>query len=377
MNILVTGADGFIGQNLILKLESLDGIQISKFTRANPVTNLPDLVSAVDIVFHLAGVNRPCDESEFTSGNKNLTDDLIDAVMSIGRDVPIIFASSTQAELDNPYGKSKRAAEDALLTFHEETGNPVAIFRLPNVFGKLARPNYNSVVATFCHNIANDLPIDIHDPQHLLRLVYIDDVVASFANFVTSGGVSSGFMPNLPEHQMSVGDLANKLHLFRASRKHLTVERVGSDIDRKLYATFVSYLSKENFVYPLKHYSDNRGDFVEFLKTLDSGQFSYFSAKPGITRGGHYHHTKTEKFLVVSGSCLFRFKHAVTGETYQLKTSSKSAEVVEVVPGWSHDITNIGSDDLVCLVWANEVFDRLNPDTFHHPIDQEELATSD
>ena len=250
----------------------------------------------------------------------------------------------------------------------ETYGSPVHIFRLPNVFGKWARPNYNSAVATFCHNVARDLPIQISDPKAVIRLVYIDDVVRRLIAVMDGSVADAPFVSVEPEYQVSVGELAEQLYAFRDSRQTMVTERVGTGLVRALYSTYLSYLPPDRFTYEVPKHGDPRGVFVEMLKTRDSGQFSYFTAHPGITRGGHYHHSKTEKFLVIKGHACFRFRHIVTGEFYELHTSGEQPEIVETVPGWTHDITNVGDDEMIVMLWANEIFDRENPDTYARPV---------
>lgn len=371
MRVLVTGANGFIGQNLLMRFQEKGGINVIPFTREQSVDELPALLESVDWVFHLAGINRPKSSEEFVTGNTDLTQQLCAAVKSSNKLVPVVYTSSIQAKLDNEYGKSKRAAEDALLALQQDTGNPVYIYRLPNVFGKWARPNYNSVVATFCHNVARDLPIHIHDPSAALRLVYVDDVVDSFMGLVGGAETAKPFVEVAPEYEITVGDLAAQLNRFKATRDNLITEPVGKGIVRALYSTYVSYLPPALFNYTVQQHSDSRGVFVEMLKTRDAGQFSFFTTRPGITRGGHYHHSKTEKFLVIKGKACFRFRHMLTGEFYELYTSGEQSEVVESVPGWTHDVTNVGDEELICMLWANEIFDRDKPDTFACPLGDE------
>lgn len=373
MRVLVTGANGFIGKNLLLYFKESGGIDVVPFTREHSVDDLPVLLDGVDWVFHLAGINRPKDPEDFVTGNTCLTEQLCAAIKASGRNVPVVYTSSIQAVSDNIYGSSKRAAEDALFALRQDTGNPVFIYRLPNVFGKWARPHYNSAVATFCHNVARDLPIQINDPSAVIRLVYIDDVVASFMALLVGmesirPSNESSYVEVVPEYSISVGELADQLNRFKSTRDNLITEPVGKGFVRALYATYVSYLPPERFTYPLKQHGDARGVFVEMLKTPNAGQFSFFTAHPGITRGGHYHHTKTEKFLVIKGMACFRFRHMLTGEFYELHTSGEQSEVVETVPGWTHDVTNVGDDELICMLWANEIFDRDNPDTFFCPL---------
>lgn len=369
--ILITGANGFVGKNLQLHLSERKDVQVRCFTRANTVDELPALLNGADFVFHLAGVNRPQDPAAFVVGNAGLTQALCTALAQVatttGRKVPVVFASSIQAAQDNAYGQSKRAAEDALFALQHEYGVPVHVFRLPNVFGKWARPNYNSAVATFCHNTARGLPITVNDPAASLTLVYVDDVVQRFIHLLDGADAAldaAGFATVAPQYSTTVGALAAQIQAFKESRNNLVTERVGTGLVRALYSTYVSYLPVEEFAYTVPQHGDARGVFVEMLKTPDCGQFSYFTAHPGITRGGHYHHSKTEKFLVIKGCARFKFRHMHTGETHTLDTSGEQAQVVETVPGWTHDITNIGSDELVIMLWANEIFDRERPDTF-------------
>ena len=369
--ILITGANGFVGQNLQLHLSERKGLQVRCFTRANTVAELPALLDGVDFVIHLAGVNRPQDPAEFATGNTDLTQALATAVADValrtGKKVPVLYTSSTQAARDNPYGQSKRAAEDALFTLQRAHGVPVHVFRLPNVFGKWCKPNYNSAVATFCHHIARDLPITVNDPAAPVTLVYVDDVIARFVQIMDGADPAldaQGFATVAPQYTTTVGELAHTIQSFKDSRQTLMTERVGTGFMRALYATYVSYLPVKAFAYTVPMYGDPRGVFAEMLKTPDCGQFSYFTAHPGITRGGHYHHTKTEKFLVIKGEARFKFRHMQTGQTHELVTRGDKAEIVETVPGWTHDITNIGQDEMVVMLWANEVFDRQRPDTF-------------
>ena len=366
-HVLITGANGFIGKNLAVRLAELAGYCVSTFVRGDDVAQLPELVTKSDAVIHLAGENRPAVESAFAQVNTGLTVSLCDAIAhearSHGRKIPLLLASSTQAERDNAYGTSKLAAEQALQALADSTGNPCLVFRLPGVFGKWCKPNYNSVVATFCYDIARGLPIQINDPSATVRLVYVDDVVSTLIAALDSPatGFVRGFV--LPEYTVTLGELASQIRTFSDCRTTLQTERVGTGLVRALYATYVSYLPNEKFAYDVPQYADPRGVFVEMLKTPDCGQFSYFTAYPGVTRGGHYHHTKTEKFLVIKGEALFRFRHLLTDELVELRTSGDKPEVVDTIPGWVHDITNVGTDEMVVMLWANENFDRKRPDT--------------
>jgi len=375
MKVLITGAGGFVGKNLQQHLSEREDVEVVCFTRANAPTELPRLMERVEFVFHLAGVNRPQNPQEFVIGNTDLTATLVEAVegeMRVrGRKIAIVCTSSTQAARGNPYGASKRAAEDVLQAFAARTGAAAHIFRLPNVFGKWCQPNYNSAVATFCYNIARGLPIQINDPASPVTLVYVEDVVERFIQLMDGAdGVvdAEGFATVTPQYTTTVGEMAGLLETFRASRDTLVTERVGTGLVRALYSTYVSYLPPELFTYAVPMHSDSRGVFVEMLKTPDCGQFSFFTAQPGITRGGHYHHAKTEKFLVIKGEARFRFRDLQTGELHVVVTNGSKPEIVETVPGWTHDITNIGKDEMVVMLWANEVFERSKPDTYFCPL---------
>ena len=375
MKVLITGANGFVGNNLRLHLAERKDIEVVCFTREHSVTQLSELLQGVDWVFHLAGINRPQDPAEFVTGNADLTQALCHALARVasmvGKKVPVIYTSSIQARHDNPYGQSKRTAEDALFALQRAHGVPVHVFRLPNVFGKWCKPNYNSAVATFCHNIARDLPIQINDPAAPVKLVYVDDVIERFVQLMDGADAANdadGFATVTPQYSSTVGDIAGLIQTFKDSRQTLMTERVGTDWVRALYATYVSYLPVEAFTYTVPMYGDPRGVFAEMLKTPDCGQFSYFTAHPGITRGGHYHHTKTEKFLVIKGQARFKFRHMQTAQEHELVTCGDKAEIVETVPGWTHDITNIGEDEMIVMLWANEVFDRQRPDTYACPL---------
>lgn len=364
MKILLTGADGFIGKNLRVALAEIPDRGVLPITRSTSDGDFAAAIAQADIVIHLAGVNRPQDPAEFEAGNVGFTARLCDALRDAGRALPIAFASSIQAGRDHPYGRSKLAAEDHLFAYARRTGAAVAVYRLPNVFGKWCRPEYNSAVATFCHNIARGLPIRVDDPAASVQLVYVDDVVAELLRFLESPPRGGGFAEVAPVYASTVGELASQIKAFGDVRHSLLTERVGEGLVRALYATYVSYLPTKAFSYGVPRHGDQRGVFVEMLKTRDSGQFSFFTAHPGITRGGHYHHTKTEKFLVIKGKARFKFRHILTDETYELDTNGSESVIVETIPGWAHDITNIGNDELVVMLWANEIFDRARPDTF-------------
>jgi UDP-2-acetamido-2,6-beta-L-arabino-hexul-4-ose reductase len=365
--ILVTGANGFIGKNLTIRLNELTNIVVSKFERGDDMTRLHQLVAQADAVVHLAGENRPADEKAFLEINTQLTSALCTVIKQeyevAGRHVPLVLASSTQAERDNPYGRSKFAAEEVVRALAQATDNPCVVFRLPGVFGKWCKPNYNSVVATFCHNLARGLPIQINDLDASVSLVYVDDVVDTLLTSLET--LSTGYTQVVvePEYTIKLSELAEQIRAFENCRTTLMSERVGTGLVRALYSTYVSYLPKEKFCYEVERHADLRGVFVEMLKTPDSGQFSYFTAYPGVTRGGHYHHTKTEKFLVIKGEALFRFRNLLTDELVELRTSGSVPQVVDTIPGWSHEITNLGSDEMIVMLWSNENFNRQKPDT--------------
>ena len=369
-SVLVTGARGFIGSNLVLHLKArsdLKVIAVRDFAELGPALAA---LTDDDVVFHLAGVNRPPDPQGFVD-NVSLTETLCASLAERGISPLLVFSSSIQAGLDNAYGASKRQAEDTVRSYGERRPGRAIIYRLPNVFGKWARPNYNSVVATFCFNTANDLPIQVNDPAAPLSLLYIDDLVAEWLRLLDGSEPQrdqDGFAVVPDCYSTTVGALADAIAAIKLSRQSLVTERVGAGFERALHATYLSYLRPDQFSYALKTHADARGEFVEMLKTKDSGQISFFTARPGVTRGGHYHHTKTEKFLVVRGQALFRFRQMVTGEAHEARTSDASYEVVETVPGWTHDITNVGEEDMIVMLWANEIFDPQKPDTYQEPV---------
>jgi UDP-2-acetamido-2,6-beta-L-arabino-hexul-4-ose reductase len=363
MQVLITGANGFIGKNLSLRLREQADIEVLTFVRGNSEAELHAKLMLADAVIHLAAENRPISPDAFVQVNAGLTSHICDVLRSLGKSIPLILASSAQAELDNPYGRSKLAAEQAVEQLAKDNCNPVAIYRLPGVFGKWCKPNYNSVVATFCYSKAHDLPVQINDANARIRLVYVDDVINAFLSLLATRWI--GFVRPVvqPEYTIKLGDLSAQIDAFKNCRSSLVSERVGTGLTRALYATYVSYLPKDKFAYEVPTYWDARGVFVEMLKTPDAGQFSFFTIHPGITRGGHYHHSKTEKFLVIKGKARFGFRHMLTNEVYHLDTEGAKPQVVETVPGWTHDITNVGDEEMVAILWANEIFDRANPDT--------------
>lgn len=362
MKIVVTGSRGFIGKNLCLFLRE-DNYEVLEIHRDTPKSDALSYLSEADFVFHLAGVNRPESPIGFKQVNVEFTQFIVDVLKNANNGASLVLASSTQASDNNDYGQSKLLAEKIIESYYKNTGNGGYIFRLPNVFGKWCKPNYNSFVATFCDNIMRDKEIVINDRTAKVTLAYIDDVCASFMKLIEDKH-ESGFHYIQSQYDSTVGEVAKILTGFKDVRESLVTDKVGVGLNRALYATFLSYAHPKDFSYPIPLHADNRGVFCEMLKTRDSGQFSYFTALPGITRGGHYHHTKNEKFLVIKGEAEFKFENISTGERHQLSVNGDAPEIVETVPGWSHDITNIGDDELIVILWANEIFDRDRPDTF-------------
>ena len=368
--VLVTGANGFIGKNLCVRLSELPEVEIVTFAHTDALAELPALLEGVDFVFHLAGVNRPVHATELQQGNSEFTEAFCNAVKTGGRKIKLLYTSSMQVGREGLYSETKAAAEDSLQRLTTTGHADIVIYRLPNVFGKWCRPNYNSAVATFCYNTVNNLPLTIHNPEAPLQLVYIDDVVDEFIRLMKNAADLQGctYQEVSPMYQTTVGYVAEQVQSFPENRSTLLIGKVGQGLVRALYSTYLSYIVPEQFKYGLKKHEDPRGVFVEMLRTTDSGQFSFFTAHPGITRGGHYHHSKNEKFLVIKGDARFKFRHIVTDELFELCTSADVPEVVETIPGWVHDITNIGTEEMVVMLWANEIFDPQRPDTKTHQI---------
>jgi UDP-2-acetamido-2,6-beta-L-arabino-hexul-4-ose reductase len=363
--VAITGANGFIGRNLAVRLGELD-YPVLPITRDTPPDDTRRVLGTSDVVFHLAGVNRPDDPADFLRGNRDNTASVVDAIAAGGRHPLLILASTQKAVEDTLYGASKLAGEQVARGLGEAA--TVSVWRLPNVFGKWARPNYNSVVATFCHNIARGLAIDVHDRATPLRLLHVDDLIDQWLALIAAPPTVSSVVEPDAVYTSSVGEIADLIAGFAARRSEGEVGDVGTGLTRALYATYMSYLPEATFSYPLVAHRDPRGSFTEMLKTPSSGQTSYFTAHPGVTRGGHYHHAKVEKFLVVHGEARFRFRHILTGAEHEIVTSADEPVVVETIPGWTHDVTNIGDGEMVAIVWANEVFDRDRPDTVAMPL---------
>lgn len=386
MNILITGAKGFIGRNLVAELNNIkEGkakgyglspeLKVFEYDMDTDPSLLDGFCRDADFVFHLAGVNRPKEQGEFMEGNFGFTSTLLDALKRHGNNCPVMLASSIQAELDNPYGVSKKAGEDLLFSYGREVGAEVLIYRFPNVFGKWCRPNYNSAVATFCNNVANDLPIQVNDRSVNMTLVYIDDVVRELiaalegnANRVVGLSLERQYCKVAVEHSITLGEIVDLIYSFKESRGNLHVADLSDEFTKKLYSTYLSYLPVDGFSYPLRMNVDERGSFTEFLKSPDRGQVSINISKPGITKGEHWHHTKNEKFLVVSGKGVIRFRKIDEEKVYEYFVSGDKLEVVDIPVGYTHNIENLGNTDMVTVMWVNEVFDPERPDTFFLPV---------
>lgn len=365
MQVLVTGSNGFIGKNLLERLSRIEDVVVATFGREDTLKSLETKVQEADFIFHLAGINRPENPEEFYEGNRDLTQHIVDIISKSGKNIPILMTSSTQAERDNDYGKSKREGEAALEIYAKESEATAYIYRLPNVFGKWSKPNYNTVIATWCHNITRDLSIQINDSTVELDLVYIDDVVEHFTRHLDENGKEGLVYDDVsPVYRKSLGEIHDLLIAFKESRENLLIPKAGCGFERALYATYLSFLPTDKFSYELKGYEDERGTFYEFIKTIDSGQFSISTTAPGITRGNHYHNTKNEKFLVIKGEASIKHRQIHGNEIIEYKVSDKKMEVVEMIPGYTHDITNTGDSEMVLLLWANETFDKEYPDTY-------------
>lgn len=366
MKILITGAKGFIGKNLIAELKNRKFCDVFEYDKDTDFSLLDMYCKEADFIFHLAGVNRPIEQSEFMEGNFGFTSELLNTLKKYNNTCPVMISSSIQAELDNPYGKSKKAGEDLMFAYSEQTGAKVLVYRFPNVFGKWCKPNYNSVVATFCHNIANDLPIQVNDPDVVMNLVYIDDVVNELIKALEGKENRVGlFCTVINTYTTTLGRIADYIHSFKKSREDRSVPNMSDDLSKKLYSTYLSYLPKQQFSYNLKMNIDERGSFTEFIKTPDRGQVSVNVSKPGITKGNHWHHTKNEKFLVVCGTGVIRFRRIDTDEVLEYYVSGAKMIVVDIPTGYTHNIENLGDSDMVTIMWANEPFDPEKPDTYY------------
>lgn len=372
MKVLVTGAKGFIGKNLVSTLEREDKYKIICIDRENSKEELEKGVLNSDFIVHLAGINRPKNEEEFFKGNTGLTEEIIEILKKSNKNTSILITSSIQADLDNAYGQSKKGAEEALIKYMADTKGNVFIFRLPNVFGKWCRPNYNSAIATFCHNIARGEEVWISDPTKEMTLVYIDDVVGNIKNVIDN---EENYIPGYQnvdiEHKVTLGEIVDLINSFKASRKSLMIPNMENELTKKLYSTYLSYLPENDFSYPLKMNVDNRGSFTEFIKSKDRGQVSVNISKPGITKGNHWHDTKNEKFLVVSGEGVIRFRKVDSEEIIEYKVSGEKLEVVDIPVGYTHSIINTGERDMVTIMWVNEIFNPEKPDTIYLEVENE------
>lgn len=383
MNILVTGAKGFVGKNLVAQLHNIrdgkaknyalkgEGLNVFEYDIDSDPSDLDTYCSQADFVFNLAGVNRPKEQSEFMKGNFGFASTLLSTLKKHHNTCSVMISSSIQAELDNPYGESKRAGEQLMFDYARDTGAKVLVYRFPNIFGKWCRPNYNSAVATFCNNIANDLPITVNDPSVRMRLVYIDDVVDELIAALTVNEHRKGlycFVPTV--YEITLGGIVDLLYTFKEMPSTLDVPRIDDAFTKKLYSTYLSYLPKEKISYPLKMNVDARGSFTEIIRTATAGQFSVNISKPGITKGQHWHNTKNEKFIVVSGHGLIQQRRINTNEVINFEVGGDKIEVVEAIPGYTHNIINLSdTEDLVTLIWCNECFDPLSPDTYFEKVE--------
>ncbi|EOU1740934.1 NAD-dependent epimerase/dehydratase family protein [Clostridium perfringens] len=372
MKVLITGAKGFIGKNLVSTLDREDKYEIICIDRENSKEELEKGVLNSDFIVHLAGINRPKNEEEFFKGNTGLTEEIIEILKENNKNTSILITSSIQADLDNAYGQSKKGAEEALIKYMADTKGNVFIFRLPNVFGKWCRPNYNSAIATFCHNIARGEEVWISDPTKEMTLVYIDDVVRNIKDVIDNEKTYIPGYQNVDiEHKATLGEIVDLINSFKESRKSLMIPNMENELTKKLYSTYLSYLPEDDFSYPLKMNVDNRGSFTEFIKSKDRGQVSVNISKPGITKGNHWHDTKNEKFLVVSGEGVIRFRKVDSGEIIEYKVSGKKLEVVDIPVGYTHSIINTGERDMVTIMWVNEIFNPEKPDTIYLEVENE------
>ncbi|MEO0289440.1 MAG: NAD-dependent epimerase/dehydratase family protein [candidate division WOR-3 bacterium] len=370
MNILVTGSNGFLGKNLISFLKQDKNLKIYSFDIENSFDELENILkNNVELIFHLAGVNRPKTNDEFYKGNSDFTKTLVDLVLKYSKNIPIVFSSSIQVELDNDYGKSKKLAEDVLIDYAKKSGAKVYIYRLQNLFGKWGKPNYNSVIATFCYNISRNFPIQISNRENIVKLLYIDDVVKEFYSIVKGEKKYNGYFYNIEKvFEKNLGEIVDLLYKFKNSRDDLTIFDFKDEFTKHLYETYISYLPIENFSYKLKSNEDERGSLSEILKSDNFGQIFISYTKPGITRGNHYHQSKTEKFLVIKGEAIIKFRNIITNEKVEYKVSGNDLQVVDIPPGYTHSITNIGKGELITLFWSIEKFDKSNPDTFYEEV---------
>ncbi len=363
---LITGANGFMGKNMLAALRKQEDIEVLTFNRDDDPALLQKHLEKADIVYHFAGVNRPENNEQFELVNAGLTKTMADSLEDMAKKPVIVLASSVQAMLDNPYGKSKKQAEDILIRYAEKTGGQIRIYRLPNVFGKWCRPNYNSVVATFCHNIYHGLDIFISDENKELELVYIDDVITEFVKILAQPESYKAMVYGeiIPKYKITLGELAKKIYELRDIRSSLTIPDMNDSLNRRLYATYLSYLDKKDFSYPLDMKTDRRGWLAELIKSRYFGQIFVSKTHAGVIRGNHFHNSKVEKFCVIQGEAVVKFRHILNNEIFNYPVSGDKIEVIDIPPGYTHSIENTGTTELIVLFWANEIFSPSFPDTF-------------
>jgi UDP-2-acetamido-2,6-beta-L-arabino-hexul-4-ose reductase len=363
--VLITGSSGFIGKNLIEGLKRSQDAEIKTFDREDELNSLAEHLKDTDLIFHLAGVNRPEKLEEFETGNVGITQAILEILDGLERSVPIVFASSIQATLDNPYGISKKKAEEILIEYSRKKVEKIYIYRFPNVFGKWCKPNYNSVVATFCYNISHDLEISISDVDKKLELVYVDDVVREFLNILSKQDEDKNKYSHKIERtfKINLGKLAEKIYQLKEIRKTLAVPDMSDNFMQCLYATYLSYLDRDDFSYELALKTDQRGCLTELIKSKYFGQIFISTSHKGILRGNHYHNTKIEKFCVLKGEAVIKLRHIFEDEVLQYHVSGDNLELVDIPPGYAHSIENLGDDEMIVLFWANQIFDAKNPDT--------------
>lgn len=365
--VLVTGSKGFIGRNLVTALNRMPGITVEEFDSAMTLDDLAAKLPGCSVVFHLAGVNRPKHESEFQSVNTGLTHRLVELLANAAIKPLVVFASSIQAESDNPYGRSKKQAEEILINAKRQYALPVTIYRLPGVFGKWSRPNYNTVVATFCHNVACGKEIVISDPDRELELAYIDDVVECFCRHLP-GGDWPTFSSVNKTHRVTLGDLANRIRMIHASRNNLQLLDVGDELNQCLYPTYLSFVQSHQWAKPVHLRTDDRGWLFELIKSPHFGQIFVSTTKPGVTRGNHYHDSKVEKFCLIQGQGVIRFRHLDSSEILEYPVDDRQIRIVDIPPGYTHCIENVGDQEMIVLFWASEIFDPQVPDTYWEPV---------
>jgi UDP-2-acetamido-2,6-beta-L-arabino-hexul-4-ose reductase len=372
--VLITGGKGFLGRNLAIHLRERKDVDVLIFGREDSIEDLDCYLAEADIIFHLAGVNRPTALSDFDTDNSGFTERICDVLRRSRRVPRIVFSSSIQADLNNPYGASKLRAEGALRRYSTETGAGVRVYRLGNLFGKWCRPDYNSVTATFCHNIANELPIVITDPLREIELSYVDHVVGAFLEDLDADWEGNTDGRSIPTYSIHLEDLAGRIRAFHEMRTTVTLPDFSNWFNRALYATYLSYVSSQALQSELDVKCDERGTLAEFLKQGSFGQVFVSRTKPGITRGNHYHHTKTEKFFVVEGDGLIRMRSVEGGPVEQFLVKGSNYRVVDIPPGVTHSITNIGDREMVTLFWSSEIFDPSRLDTYFLPVDFETVG---